>query len=444
MTLKEEAIAVVKKLQDAGYEAVFAGGCVRDEIMNIEPKDYDIATSATPEQIEKLFYPLTLPIGADFGVMLVIGKVGKYEIATFRQDGNYTDGRRPDNITFSSMKEDALRRDLTINALFIDPITDKLYDFIDGVIDIHNKVIRFVGNPNDRIKEDHIRILRAIRFATRLGFELTPETKIAIAANAQLTKTIVPERLAMELTKILKECNPIQAFKWFDILDILKYILPDLIPMIGCQQPPEFHPEGDVYNHTLIALDYVTADQNKPVSNEVLWATLLHDVGKPDTSTWDDEAKRFRFNGHDQLSAEITKTILTRLKFSNEFIDNVVDLVSNHMRMAFVTKLRKSKLRRFLAKKNINDHLLLHEADCAASHGGMGNIEFCKKKMEEFLTYEPTLDLPEPLVTGRDLIAMGLIPGPHFKIFLDNAMDLQLEGKDKDFIIKEIQDGLAG
>lgn len=432
MTIKEEATQIVKCLQDAGYQAVFAGGCVRDSLLGLEPKDYDIATEATPEQIEKVFHNKKISaVGRDFGVMLLTGDLANYEIATFRIDGEYTDTRHPDSVKFGSMFEDAQRRDFTINAMFIDPINNEIYDFVNGRDDINNKVIRFVGHASERIKEDPVRMLRAVRFEHRLpGFKLSPIAITQICTRSAAIQDVASERLALEISKMLLECNPIGMFNDLLTLGLLSYIIPELIPMKGCEQPPQFHPEGDVWDHTLLALDYAIINFKNP-SIDLLWAILLHDVGKPKVAFYDEIDKRWRFNNHDTESAKIAEVILKRLRFSNHFVDNVVDLIANHMRMADVQKMRTAKLKRFIFKPNFKDHLNLHMADCMGSHGDFGNVQFCIDKLQEFINEVHTqkVELPKSLVNGNDLIALGFKKGPIFREILEYTMDGQLENK---------------
>ena len=424
----QTAASIVDELQKAGYAGVLAGGCVRDMILGLEPHDYDIATSAKPNEVAQLF-PDGKYVGENFGVYLVTRNDFQFEIATFRKDGEYTDGRHPDNIRFCSMEEDASRRDFTCNALFYDPIRSKTYDFVQGYKDIKNSTLRFVGNPKDRVQEDHIRLLRAVRFSSRFGFEIHKDSMNAIFDNAYLIKEAAQERVGTEITKILSECkNSTSMMELFYESGLIDQLLPELVLTRGCEQPPEFHPEGDVWTHTLLAMDNMESDEP-----EALWAAMLHDVGKPIVGMYDEEEDRWRFNKHDLISEEITEKILKRFKFSNDFISTVCDLVSNHMKFMYVSRMRVSKLRRFLAKPRFDLHLALHKADCLACHGKLDNYRFCERKIKEFVndpvvTKLNTIDLPKPLVTGHDLIELGWEPSPRFRTALNIALDIQLEG----------------
>ena len=416
-----QAINIISKLQASGFDAVIAGGWVRDQLLNIPSNDIDIATSATPDQVASLFDNVKF-VGKDFGVSLVTIDNMEFEVATFRKDGPYSDGSHPDYVDFCGMEEDAKRRDLTINALFYDPIDDKIFDFVGGEHDIEHKIIRFVGIPEHRIKEDHVRMLRAIRFANRFNFILSDTTSQRLREYANLIENVAKERIAREMNKILEQCDSF-VFKQLNHYGLLKYIIPELEASIGCEQPPQFHPEGDVWTHTMIVFDYMkTLDPEL----ECLWAALLHDIGKPPTALYDEKDKRWRFNNHDIEGTKITRDILTRLKFSCHFIDRVCDLVANHMRFANVEKMKKSKLKRFIFMPYFDDHCKLHKADCMGSHGEFGHIEFCEQKRKEFKE-EHIEGLPKPLITGYDLINLDLDPGPIFKEILEQCMDHQLE-----------------
>jgi len=427
--ISQATLDILHKLTKAGFEAVIAGGWVRDMIIGTPSKDIDIATSAKIEDIQQLFDNVKV-VGRDFGVSLVKHLDEEFEVAVFREDGEYLDGRHPSSVRFCSMKEDAQRRDLTMNALFYDPFNNKVIDFVNGKEDINNKIARFVGDSSKRIAEDHIRILRILRFANRFNFSIDGLSYNACFNNSSLLANTAKERLALEMDKILSQCSS-EVFEYMRQTNVLNIILPELLDMIGCEQPPQFHPEGDVWNHTMLALDEV---KKLEPSLEVLWATLLHDVGKPSVRVWDEKDKRFRFNRHEKKSVDIAKDILSRLKFSNHFQDRVCDLIGDHMRFATVSKMKTSKLKRFIYRSHFDDHIKLHTADCMSSHGKLDNREFILKKVIEFLNEQPNpgIGMPKPLISGTDLINLGLEPGPKFKDILEACMDAQLENNWKD------------
>jgi putative nucleotidyltransferase with HDIG domain len=418
----KKALSIVETLARNGFIAVYAGGCVRDHLLNLEPHDIDIATDATPDQIETLFEK-TVAVGKAFGVIVVILDGEEFEVATFRKDSESSDGRHPDSVTFTSMEEDAKRRDLTINGLFYDPMADKVYDFVDGVRDINRGVIRLIGDPDKRVEEDRLRLLRVIRFAARLNFGIDHYTYRTVMNHAHMIMTVSRERIADEMTKILRVENTTVAFEYLDQTGLLKAILPEISAMIGCEQPPEFHPEGDVYTHTMLALSLLEDN----ASDTLLWGTLLHDVGKPPTQTFED---RIRFSGHDGVGTKIAEEILRRFKFSNDFIEHVCALVENHMKFSAAEKMRVSKLKRFFALPKFDEHMELHRVDCESSHGGTEHYEFVKEKLK---TYEATPEevtvakLPR-IFTGHDLIEMGYVVGPIFRDILTDVEDHQLEG----------------
>lgn len=418
----EKALFIVKKLVSNGFIAVYAGGCVRDYLLNIEPHDIDIATNATPDQIEMLFEK-TVAVGKSFGVIVVIIDGEEFEVATFRSDGVYSDGRHPDSVTFSSMEEDAKRRDLTINGLFYDPIAERVYDYVEGIKDLEKRVVRLIGDPEKRIQEDKLRLLRVIRFAARLGFSIDAKTMGFVISHAEEIRSVSVERIADEITKILRIKNKKEAFEYLGVTGLLKIILPEIDAMKGCEQPPQFHPEGDVYVHTIMALSMLPED----ASDTFLWATLLHDVGKPPTQTFED---RIRFSGHDHVGKKMADGMLKRFKFSNEFIEQVCSLIDNHMKFTAVESMRVSKLKRFLGLPKFDEHMALHKVDCLSSHGGLEHYQFVEEKLK---TYEATPEevtvakLPR-IFTGHDLIAMGYSRGPDFRIILTDVEDQQLEG----------------
>lgn len=421
MPVREAALELARRLTAAGHAALFAGGCVRDRLLGHPPKDYDIATSALPAQVMGLF-PGSNEVGAHFGV--VIAKLGGHhvEIATFRTDGSYRDGRRPETVTFSTPQHDAQRRDFTINGLFENPATGEVIDFVGGLTDLRAGVIRAIGDPVARFTEDGLRLLRAVRFATTLGFAIDPPTDQALQQCAPLLDRIAPERIRDEFSKILLSRRRRAGIEHLVDTDLIRHFIPEVLPMIGCDQPPEWHPEGDVYTHTRIMLDLLAPDA--PL--ELCLAVLLHDIAKPPCRTIDDDSGRIRFNGHDTLGAEMTETILRRLRYPNHTIAAVVPMVARHMQFMNVQKMRVAKLKRFMAEPTFDLELELHRVDCASSNGFTDNYEFLQAQAAAFAA-EPLI--PPPLVTGRDLIHLGLPPGPRFKAILEAIQTEQLEGK---------------
>ncbi len=430
------ALAIVERLRAQGCAAYFAGGCVRDLLLGREPKDFDVTTAARPDQVMQLF-PHTEAVGAHFGVVLVIDKVAgervATEVATFRSDGVYTDGRRPDSVLFSDdPREDVLRRDFTVNGLLLDairfdagePVTTCVLDFVDGRADLHAGVLRAIGDPVRRFTEDKLRMLRAVRFAARLGFVLEPATLASIRQLAPQIVQVSPERTRDELTKILTEGAAHRGFELLDEAGLLPVVLPEVARMQGCAQPPKYHPEGDVWVHTLMLLDHLPSG----VSPTLAWGMLLHDVGKPPTFTPPDPGKagdRIRFNGHAEIGVAVARAILNRLRFSNEDAEQILALVKHHMQFGDVPKMKQSTLKRFLRLPRFDEHLRLHYADVMSSHKMLGPYETAQKALAEIGQTEirPTL-----LLTGADLIAAGYRPGPHFKAMLTAAEDAQLEG----------------
>jgi poly(A) polymerase len=418
MTLMNKATKIVRHLKRNGHQAVFAGGCVRDMLLNITPHDYDIATSATPTQVESLFKN-TKAVGKAFGVILVKFRGVDFEVATFRNDGDYTDGRRPDSVTFTSAVEDARRRDFTVNALFYDPVEKKVMDYTGGKSDIRNKLIRFVGNGENRIKEDHLRLLRAVRFALRLDFELEPFTFNDIRRHAKLVNKVAPERIREELVKMIEVGKPRQMIQLLFSTRLMHEILPEVAALKGSPQHPEFHPEGDVLEHTILVMEKLVNQRH-----EVQLAGMLHDVGKPVTLKFEDG--RPTNKGHDAVGADMVEQLMLRLKFSNDEIGLTKNLVADHMRHHVVKQFRKSTLKRYLALPYIDELMLLNEADSLSASGNMEHIEYLREKMDE---WEPEVIKPKPLVNGHDLIKLGFKPGPIFTTILDRVSDLQLEGE---------------
>lgn len=418
--MEDAAIQIVRTLQDAGHEALFAGGCVRDRLRGIVPKDFDIATSARPDEVLQL-YSDGNSVGAHFGVILVKRDGHHFEIATFREDGNYLDGRRPDSVTFSTSEKDAARRDFTINGMFLDPLADQLIDTVGGENDLQAKLVRCIGDPAERFAEDYLRMLRAVRFATVLEFDIEHATWQSLQANAANIDRISPERIREELDKIWLSPHRVRGFDLLVDSGLMLAVLPEILDLQGCGQPPEWHPEGDVFVHTRLMLSLLEPEASLPL----VLSVLFHDIGKPATRTVDEDTGRIRFNGHDSLGAEMTEAILKRLRYSNSVIEATVAGVRHHMHFKDVQKMKKSTLKRFMAREHFDDELELHRVDCLGSNGILDNYDFLRTKAEEFAN-EPLV--PPPLLTGKDLIDRGLTPGPTFKEILTQAQDLQLEG----------------
>ncbi len=416
------AIEIAAELRSRGFQAWLVGGCVRDLVLGREPKDYDIATEARPEQLLRLF-PQAQLVGAQFGVVLVDG----VEIATFRSDHAYVDGRHPEGVTFETdPRQDVLRRDFTINALLLDPsalnssspLYSQIVDYVGGLSDLRAGMVRAIGDPAQRFDEDHLRMLRAIRFAARFGFEIDPATMAAIQSLHSDILRVSPERIRDELVRILTEGGARRGFELLDASGLLRDILPEVAAMKGVEQPPEFHPEGDVWTHTLIMLEGLQSP-----SPALALGVLLHDVGKPGTFRI---AGRIRFDGHVELGERIARDILNRLRFSNAEIDQVIALIANHMRFSHVHQMRESTLKRMLRLNRFDEHLELHRLDCSSSHGHLENYEFAKTKFEQAAPEELR---PTRLVTGDDLIAAGYPPGPDFSRMLELTEDAQLEAR---------------
>ena len=417
--MESEALArrVIAKLRGAGHQAYLVGGCVRDCLLGCRPKDYDIATDARPDRIMDLF-PSSGRVGAHFGVILVRDVFDQVEVATFRSDHDYLDGRHPEQVRFESdPREDVLRRDFTINGLMLDPDTGRVLDFVDGQGDLNRGIVRAIGDPYARFREDHLRLLRAVRFAARLGFEIEPATFDAIRRDHALILKVAMERIREELVRILTEGGARRGFELLDASGMLADLLPEVAAMKGVAQPPQFHPEGDVWAHTLLLLEQL----RDPTPTLALGA-LLHDVGKPPTFR---VADRIRFDGHVEEGVRMTHAILTRLRFSREEIDLIEALVENHMRFKDVHHMKESTLKRFLRLPDFEEHLELHRLDAMSSNCRLENYELAKRKLAEYS--EKHLQ-PEPLVTGADLIGMGYQPGPQFSRILSVVEDAQLEG----------------
>jgi tRNA nucleotidyltransferase/poly(A) polymerase len=418
--MRSTAIKVISKLTQAGHTALLAGGCVRDMLLGREAKDYDVATSATPEQVVRLF-PGAQTVGAHFGVVIVRMDHQHVEVATFRSDGSYSDGRRPDSVTYSTPEHDAQRRDFTINGLFFDPLKEEVIDYVGGQADLRMGLLRAIGVAKDRFEEDHLRMLRAVRFATVLGFDIEHATWESICGLAPKIKSVSIERIREEFVKTMLHPNRVRGFDLLVNSGLMAQFLPEILVLQGCEQPPQFHPEGDVFIHTRLMLSLLPAEASLPL----VMSVLLHDIAKPATQTRDADTGRIRFNGHDKLGAEMTGEIMRRMKFPNDVIEPTVVAVENHMVFKDVKKMRTAKLRRFMARPSFDDELALHRVDCLGSNGWLDNYEFLQAKRHE-LADEPML--PPRLITGADLIAQGWHAGKALGKLLTTLQTLQLEG----------------
>ncbi|MDX1973481.1 MAG: CCA tRNA nucleotidyltransferase [Candidatus Sumerlaeia bacterium] len=418
--LLEECLAVARKLSAAGHRVWFVGGCVRDALLGRLVKDLDLVTDALPEEISALFGH-TAFVGETFGISIVPVQNAKLEVATLRKDGTYTDGRRPDSIQVGTQEEDSRRRDFTINALYFDPVREVVEDFHRGIEDLKLGVLRTVGDPLQRFQEDALRLLRAVRFACRFGFEVSPETRNAMRELASTTKLLSGERVQEEMTRILCGPNPSRGIRLMQHLGLLEYLFPEVLKMDGVRQGRTFHPEGDVLSHTLLACE-VEPSRTK-VSR---WAALLHDVGKPDTFKF--EEGKITFYQHEYVGAEIADGILRRLKFSVEERTLITQVVERHMRFMNAHDWSKSTLRRFLAEESIAHDLNVHFADCMACHQLLTAWDLVRRKQLEFQEALAN-PVPPPLLNGRELIEMGYTPSPVFKKLLHQLQDLQMEGE---------------
>jgi poly(A) polymerase len=415
---REIATQIVRHLHQAGFSAFWVGGCVRDFLLGREPQDYDIATDARPEQIEKLF-KRTLAVGRKFGVIIVVEDKQHFQVATFRAEAEYRDGRRPEKVVFSNAEADAQRRDFTVNGLFFDPIAKKLHDWVGGEQDLRAKIIRTIGAPEERFAEDHLRLLRAVRFAAQLGFEIEPETFAAVKRLAPKIELISAERIRDELIKLF---SPPRAGRGLILLRdsrLLPGILPELIMTLLCQQSPEYHPEGTVFEHIRLMLEKMPPD----ASHSLPWAVILHDIAKPATAERDAATGAIHFYGHEKVGAAMSERILRRLRFPKKQIEEIVACVRNHMQFKDVKQMRKATLRRLLLRKTFPLELELHRLDCLGSHGNLDHYKFLLAQAEE-LKKKPTIR--PPLLTGKDLIRLGMKPGPAMGALLDEIREKQL------------------
>jgi poly(A) polymerase len=448
---KAHAIQIIRTLRDRGHQAYLCGGCVRDLLLAREPADYDVTTDATPDQVMRIF-PETYAVGAQFGVVLVpiprdqaaenapeptaseigareiggqsyaaSGKADVVEVATFRSDVSYSDGRHPDAVRFSKdPREDVIRRDFTINGLLMDPVSGEVLDYVEGRKDLDAHLVRAIGDPERRFTEDKLRMLRAVRFAARFGYTIDPATFRAVQKLAPQIHQVSQERVRDELTKMLTEGQARRAFLLLDESGLLRDVLPEISAMKGVEQPPQYHPEGDVFVHTLLLLEKLP----QPCPMTLAWGALLHDVGKP--PTFRVAPDRIRFDGHVDVGVKMAEQLCRRLRFSNHDTEQILALIANHMRFAQVTQMKESTLKKFLRLPDFGEHLDLHRLDCLSSHGNLSSYDFVKQKLASI---PPETMRPAPLVTGDDLIAAGYAPGPLFKEILSAVEDGQLENR---------------
>jgi poly(A) polymerase len=429
--LKDFSISILRTLHDQGYQAYLVGGCVRDLLLGREPSDYDVATDATPEQVMRIF-PQTYAVGAQFGVVLVPmaetspvpsvpSRDQTVEVATFRSDMGYSDGRHPDEVRFSKDPQlDVQRRDFTINGLLLDPIKNEVLDFVDGRKDLEAGVIRTISDPDRRFAEDKLRMMRAVRFAARFGYVIEPQTFASIQKLASQIHQVSRERVRDELTKMLTEGQARRAFLLLDETGLLHEVLPEIEAMKGVEQPPQFHPEGDVFVHTLLLLEKLP----HPCAATLAWGALLHDVGKP--PTFRVAPDRIRFDGHVDVGVKMAEEICRRLRFSSRDTDQILALIKNHMRFAHAMQMSSATFKKFVRLPHFEEHLELHRIDCESSHGDLTTFRFTREKVASL---PPQAMRPHPLVTGDDLIAAGYAPGPKFTEILGAVEDSQLEGR---------------
>jgi poly(A) polymerase len=427
MTVREFALEVVQKLQDAGFTAYWAGGCVRDELLGLIPTDYDVATNARPEQLRHLFRRRN-EIGASFGVVQIIGPRGSdgqwltIEVATFRYDVSYSDGRRPDAVVFSSPEEDAKRRDFTINGMFFDPVKGELIDFVGGRADLEAKILRAIGDPIERFREDKLRIVRAVRMASRFNLTIDPATLLAAKRMASEIRVVSAERIADELRKILVHPNRVHAVQLFREFELIEPILPELLPTFTLPQGPPFNPTGTLWDHLVRVLQ----ELREPVSFPLAFATWLHDVGKP--RVFARTAEKYTFHGHEHVGKHMVEAIADRLRLSTAEKVRIAWLVEKHMYLADAPTMRFGKLKPILVHPGIVELLELHRADARATGKALDHVEFCERLLRELPPEELN---PPPLLTGDDLKALGMTPGPVFKRLLDAVREAQLEGRVK-------------
>ena len=418
VSLRTVAKEIVARLQKKAFDAFWVGGCVRDFLLGRDPQDIDIATAAKPEQVEKLFKH-TIAVGKKFGVIIVIEQGHHFQVATFRSDEDYQDGRRPEKVVFSNAKADALRRDFTVNALFFDPISKTTHDWTGGKKDLKARIIQTIGRPEARFGEDHLRLLRAIRFAAQLDFEIEPKTFAAVKRLARKIKLISAERIRDELIKLFRPPHAARGLDLFRDSGLMKYVLPELVATITCDQSPNYHPEGSVYNHIRLMLAQLPPDAPESLP----WTVLLHDIGKPPTASKDEKTGAIHFYGHEKIGADMAREILNRLRFPKKEIEEIVAVVRQHMQFKDVKQMRKATLRRLLLRDTFPLELELHKLDCLGSHRSLEYYDFLVEQAEEL---KKTPRIHPLLLTGKDLIALGMKPGPELGALLHEIRDKQL------------------
>ena len=418
MPARERAVAIVQRLRQTGFEAYFAGGCVRDMLLGKTPQDYDITTSAKPEDIQRIF-PDTIAVGAQFGVILVVLEDQPYEVASFRYDGPYLDGRHPSQVRYGTLEEDIRRRDFTINGMIYDPIDDRVIDLVEGRKDLERHCVRAIGNAHERFAEDRLRMIRAVRFAANLDFTIDTPTFKAIQELAATTTQISWERIGEEVTRILTEGRARRGFELLDESGLLQVLLPEVVALKGTAQSPDFHPEGDVFTHTLLLLSHLDSP-----SETLAYGCLLHDIAKP--VCIQQEAERITFYGHTEQGAAMAEEILKRLKRGRAVWERVAYLVRNHLRHVQAPQMRLSTLKRFLREDGISELLELARIDALSSNGDLRYYNFCKERLSELKDEEIR---PAPLLRGNDLISLGYTPGPLFAKILRQVEDAQLGGE---------------
>ena len=421
MPARERAVSIVQRLRQEGFEAYFAGGCVRDMLLNKAPEDFDIATSAHPEDVQRLFSE-TVPVGAQFGVILVLVGGQPFEVASFRHDGPYLDGRRPSHVRYGTLEEDVRRRDFTINGMIYDPIADRVIDLVGGREDLERHRLCAIGNADQRYEEDRLRMIRAVRFAARLNFTIEPSTFAAIQRLAPTITDIAWERIGDEITRILTEGSARRGFELLDESGLMKVVMPEIAALKGTWQSPDYHPEGDVFEHTMLLLSHLDAP-----SETLAYGCLLHDVAKP--SCFRRDGERVTFYGHTEKGAVMAEEILKRLKRGRGVWERVSYLVHNHLRHVQAPDMRLSTLKRFLREEGIDELLELARIDALSSNGDLRYYQFCKERLA---TLEEEEMRPAPFVRGDDLIALGLQPGPLFSEILRQVEDRQLGGELRD------------
>lgn len=417
--LREQATRVTRRLQEAGFAAFWVGGCVRDFLLGREPDDYDIATSALPEDIERLF-KRTIPVGRKFGVLLVVAGEHHFQVATFRAESGYVDGRHPGRVTFGSAEADARRRDFTINGLFFDPIQQQLHDWVDGQGDLKAKRIRTIGSPDERFAEDHLRMLRAARLAAQLGFEIEPKTLAAMKEHGHKLRTTSAERVRDELIKLFQWPHAWRGLELLRESGLLEQVLPEIAATITCEQSPDFHPEGTVFQHLVLMLKHLPPQADAALA----WAVLLHDVAKPLTASFEPASRSIHFYGHERIGADMAEQILERLRFPRKQIEEISKAVRCHMQFKDVPQMRKSTLRRLLLRPTFPLELELHRLDCLGSHGRLDIYEFL---LGQARALEQQPQIRPPLLRGDHLLKLGMKPGPAMGALLNEARELQLQ-----------------